>query len=362
MKSPINQRPKVGFYDPYLDVLGGGEKYLLQMLATCEDLGYAPTIFWDMNLTKQIQERLNISFRSVSFEKNIFTDTSINSFQRFLKLKQFDVFLYISDGSYFFSGAKKNIVHAMVPQRHLYLASQLNRVKHLNWQFVANSHFTSSFLSRWGVRSSVLYPFLDNNFIDAPKTKKENLILSVGRFFGTLHSKNHEAMIEFFINNAKLFSTYELVLAGGLKDEDATYFQKLADRIKGHRNISLKPNISYDELLGLYLKAKYYWHFAGYGVDDRKHPELVEHLGITPIEAMAMRAVPLCVNAGGPKELIADGVNGYLFQNPAELLKKMKYLIENEAETSRVAEQAHAFAEKNFAYSVYKRNLKELLK
>lgn len=362
MSNPMRTVRNVGFYDPYLDVLGGGEKYLLQMLATCEDLGYRPTIYWNTNLEEDIKQRLNISFKQLRFEKNIFQDASLNSFQRFLKLKEYDVFLYISDGSYFFSGAKKNIVHAMVPQRHLYLASQLNRVKHLNWQFVANSHFTQSFLSRWGVRSTVLYPFLDKNFLESPENKKESVILSVGRFFGTLHSKNHETMIEFFMKNEAIFKGYRLVLAGGLKEEDRPYFEKLALKANASPRITLKPNVSYDELLGLYLSARYYWHFAGYGVDDRKHPELVEHLGITPIEAMAMRVVPFCYNAGGPKELIADGVNGYLFQSLSELKEKMIASMNNDATTSTIAVQAHDFAQKNFSYEVYKNNIKQLIK
>lgn len=361
MKSRMHHVRKVGLYDPYLDVLGGGEKYLLQMLATCEDLGYQPTIYWDADLTTEIKNRLNITFKHVRFEKNIFQDASLNSFQRFLKLKEYDVFLYISDGSYFFSGAKKNIVHAMVPQRHLYLASQLNRVKHLNWQFVANSHFTQSFLSRWGVRSTVLYPYLDQNFLGSPRAKKESLILSVGRFFGTLHSKNHEAMVEFFLKNEKVFHGHTLVLAGGLKDEDRSYFDKLAKRVASNASIILRPNVSYDELLGLYLKARYYWHFAGFGIDDRKHPELVEHLGITPMEAMAMRAVPFCFNAGGPKELIADGVNGYLFDSLSELREKMSKAMRNEKQTQLVADQAHDFAQKNFSYDVYRNNIKQLI-
>jgi len=318
---------KVGLYDPYLDVLGGGEKYLLQMLSTCEEMGYQPTIFWNKNLQKEISQRLNINFRSLTFEKNIFIDPSIHSFQRFLKLKEFDVFLYISDGSYFFSGARRNIVHAMVPLKNLYLSSSLNRIKHLNWSFVANSYFTQSHLKNWGVNSTVLYPYLDKNFLEAPIKKKEQIILSVGRFFGHLHE----------------------------------YFESLKEKIGDVKNIILKPNVSYDELLGLYLKARYYWHFAGFGINDVSHPELVEHFGITPIEAMAMRVIPFCFNAGGPKELIADGVNGFLFNDEAELIGKMSSVMNDEKKQNEIAENAHNYALKNFSLEVYKQNLKKLI-
>lgn len=352
---------RVGLYDPYLDVLGGGEKYLLQMLSTCEEMGYQPTIFWNENIEKKIAQRLNINFKHLSFEKNIFIDPSMHAFQRFLKLKEYDVFLYISDGSYFFSGARRNLVHAMVPLKNLYLSSSLNKIKHLNWSFVANSFFTQSHLKNWGVNSSVLYPFLDKNFLEAPNKKKEQVILSVGRFFGHLHSKNHERMIEVFLKNKKLSNGYTLILAGGLKDDDQDYFESLKKKIGDAKNIMLKPNVSYDELLGLYLKARFYWHFAGIGINDVSHPELVEHFGITPIEAMAMRAIPFCFNAGGPKELIADGVNGFLFNSETELIEKMSSVMSSDKMRDEIAENAHTYALKNFSYEVYKQNLKKLL-
>ncbi len=352
---------RVALFDPYLDVLGGGEKYLLQMLATCEDMGYQPTIFWNENVEKDIQERLNISFKNLKFENDIFIDQSINSFQRFLELKKYDVFLYISDGSYFFSGARKNLVHAMVPLKQLYLASSLNRVKHLNWLFVANSYFTQSHLKSWGVNSTVLYPYLDKNFLESPTPKKERVILSVGRFFTNLHAKNHELMIDVFLKNKKLSNGYTLILAGGLKKEDQAYFDSLKKKTDGAKNIHLKPNISYDELLGLYLKSTFYWHFAGYGVDDIKRPELVEHFGITPIEAMAMGTIPFCFNAGGPKELIADGVNGFLFNDEEELISKMSAIMGDETKQNEIMENARNYARKNFSYDVYKQNLKKLL-
>ncbi len=168
-------------------------------------------------------------------------------------------------------------------------------------------------------------------------------------------------MIDIFIKNKELFKEHMLILAGGVKDEDDAYFQLLKKKVGGAKNIQLKPNISYNELLGLYLKARYYWHFAGYGVDSDRNPELVEHFGITPVEAMAMRAIPFCFNAGGPKELIADGINGYLFDTGEELLKKMASVMKSKSKQDEIKKNAHLFAVKNFSYEVYKQKLKTLL-
>ena len=62
-----------------------------------------------------------------------------------------------------------------------------------------------------------------------------------------------------------------------------------------------------DELLELYSRASLFWHAAGHGQDDRRHPERLEHFGITTVEAMAHGAVPLVFPAGGPAEVVADG-------------------------------------------------------
>ena len=168
-------------------------------------------------------------------------------------------------------------------------------------------------------------------------------------------------MIDVFMKNKKLSNGYTLILAGGLKDEDKGYFDSLKQKIEGVKNIQLKPNISYNELLGLYLKSSYYWHFAGFGIDDTRNPELVEHFGITPIEAMAMRTIPFCFNAGGPKELIADGVNGFLFNDEKELIEKMSIVMGDDKKQNEISENAHNYAQKNFSYDIYKHNLKKLL-
>ena len=86
-----------------------------------------------------------------------------------------------------------------------------------------------------------------------------------------------------------------------------------------------------------------------------------DDFGITPVEAMAMRCVTFCYNAGGPKELITDGVNGYLFNTDNDLVKKTQSVMKNASLQNELTENARTYVTKNFSHDVYKQRLKKLL-
>lgn len=359
------KRKKAALYDPYLDVLGGGEKHILSILQILSDT-HDLSIFWDENISAKIKLSLNIDLpRETKFLPNIFRKSSfLNKLNR---LHDFDIFFYVTDGSYFFSTAKNNYVFCMVPDKKLYKMTTVNRLKTMNVRFISNSLYTKKLLGNWSIVSQVIYPYIDKDFIniDINKLEKENIILSVGRFFSHLHSKRQDEAIKAFLelsSRNQLLKNYKLILAGGLKDEDKSYFNKLQELVKDSTSIILKPNLSYIELQSLYKKASIYWHFAGFGVDENLHPEAVEHLGITPLEAMASGAVTFCYNAGGPKEIITDGHNGFLFNNHIDLEEKMNKVLESEKLKRTLADYAKKYVSEHFSYETFKRNVNRVLK
>lgn len=356
---------KAALYDPYLDVLGGGEKHILSILKVLEDKGFEINIFWDKNLNNEIKERFNLGFKHINFFPNIFK-TKGNFLKRLFILNNFDLFFYIPNGSYFFSSAKKNLIFSMVPKKEMYPLGFINKLRTWNYQFITNSQFTQEWLKNWGMSSQVIYPFLDNRFIDLEikNLKKDKIILTVGRFFKHLHAKRQDIMIDLFKmikQKQTLFKDFKLILAGGLKQEDNRYFEGLRKIIGDDSSIVLKPNISYQELFDLYKKSLIYWHFTGFGIDEKKHPELVEHLGIAPLEAMASGCLTFCFNAGGPKKLIKDGQNGFLFNNKKELIKKTVSMLENNRLQEEVKNNAKCFSLKNFSYHVFKQRVKKVI-
>ncbi len=351
---------KAALYNPYLDTLGGGEKYTLSILQVLDDLGFHIDIYWDEDLTSAIKDRLNIEFKNLTFVPNIFKSKSI-----FLKkltiLKEYEIFFYITDGSYFISSAKKNFVYAMVPDRHLY-SGFLNKIKLLNWRFITHSRFTQKFLAKWGITSDVLYSYLSDDFLSVKETtKKEKIILTVGRFFTHLHAKKHDEIIKVFKSNKQKLKGFKLVLAGGLKQEDQEYFAKLKMLAGNDPDIVFKPNLPFSELLDLYKKSLVYWHFAGFGIDEEKNPEAVEHFGLTPLEAMSSGCMTFVYGAGGPAETIIDGENGFVFQSERELIKKTLEILSDEKKQNTIRKNALSYIKDNFSYDVFRKNVVDKL-
>lgn len=355
---------KVSLYDPYLDVVGGGEKHILSILKVFDEKDYQIDVFWDTDLRKKINKRFNLSFNNLNFIPNIFNSKKISVFEKNRRLKKYSHFFYVTDGSYFLSGAKNNYVFAMVPKRELYSLDLINKMKLYNFNFIANSKFTQGALNKWGIKSEVIYPFIDNELAENNKEIKEKIILTVGRFFPQLHSKQHKQIVQSFnrlsINDE--FKDFRLILVGGLKEEDRRYLEEFKRTIGDNKKIQIKINIDHKELVDLYKKSMYYWHFTGYGLDDKKQPGLVEHLGISPLEAMAASSIVFCYNAGGPKEFIDDGLNGFLFNNEEDLINKMKKISENIDMQNKIREKARESIGKTFTKKVFTEKVKNYFK
>lgn len=360
------KRKEAALYSPYLDTLGGGEKYILSLLKVLENEDYSLDIFWDKNLQPEFKVKFNLSFDYlINFIPNIFAD-QFGFVKKLLQLKKYDYFFYVTDGSYFFSTARNNFIYAMVPRASLYRLTTINKLKLANYKFITHSKFTQKYLTSHNIDSTLLYPYLDKEFIMAePETfKKEKIILSVGRFFKYLHSKNQDKIIQCFRElrkSNKKFSDYKLVLAGGLKEEDMPYYESLKKIAGENKSIIFKPNVTFHELYDLYKKSNFYWHFTGLGVDEKLQPEEVEHLGITPLEAMAMGCLTFCVNSGGPKENIQDGKTGFLFGTENELFKKMKIATSKSQYQTKIRRDAKEYVLDHFTFTKFKKNVKELI-
>jgi glycosyltransferase involved in cell wall biosynthesis len=166
----------------------------------------------------------------------------------------------------------------------------------------------------------------------------------VGRFFPHLHSKQHKKIIETFKKfkqKYSFFDDFKLILAGSLKKEDESYINQLKMIAENDDSIIFKVNLPFNELLKLYQKSMFFWHFTGFGFDDNKDPQNVEHLGIAPLEAMACGCLVYCYNAGGPKELIIDGKNGFLFSSLEELQKKMFFILNDYKKQNQIKKLNH---------------------
>lgn len=310
---------------PYLDHLGGGERYMLSISAILESLGYDIYFAWDnLEQIANLSAMLGLNLRAPHLDpkvKELYFKG--NALSMYLSTRSYDVVIYLSDGSIPLLGGKRNILHMQVPFHGVGGQSLPNRIKQLFiHSVVVNSEFTKQIVDQeYKIDSRVLYPPVPS--INS-HSKKENIILSVGRFEPSLNTKHQDVMIEAFKSLSSHLSNWRLVLVGGSSSEE--WLNKLKASAKGY-SIEIIENIPHDQLLDLYGRATIYWHAAGYGVDELKNPELTEHFGISTVEALSAGCVPLVVPFGGQKEIVSDPT--YHWKSTEELVKKTLSTIAN---------------------------------
>ena len=213
---------------------------------------------------------------------------------------------------------------------------------------VSNSDFTMRWVERrWGVDSAVLHPPVSMHDAAA----KEQVILSVGRFFGVGqgHSKRQLELVEAFrrLVDGGL-SGWSLALAGGCTDDGRDYLDAVSAAAAGYP-VSIHDNASGAELADLYGRAAVYWHAAGLGVDPERHPDVLEHFGISTVEAMSAGAVPVVLGVGGLAETVRHGNDGYHFRTLDGLVAITEQLLGDERTRERLAANAQRRAQE---YSV----------
>lgn len=323
---------KIGFYSPYLDTLGGGERYTLT-LASHWSKNNRVSIFWDQeDILDKAQERFDTDLSSIKVVQNIFRGSNV--FKKLFITRQYDLLFFLSDGSIPSTIAKRNILHFQMPFSPIaYSAAKLSRYETV----VCNSQFTKRYLdARVAKHAMVIYPPVYP--VQEGRGKKENLILSVGRFTGFHTAKKQDILIEAFRQGVKerWLTGWKLVLAGGLLASDDEYVKKLMQMAHGLR-IEILPNAPLTKLVDLYRRASIYWHAAGYGETD---PRWMEHFGITTVEAMSAGCIPVVYAGGGQQEVVQDGINGYLWHTVDELIERTTEMIRDTRKREAIGMQA----------------------
>lgn len=326
---------------PYLDHLGGGERYMLSAGSALESLGYEIYFSWDnlfeiQNLSKLLGITLKGPHLDPNIKKLYFSN---NPADMYLSTRPYDVVFYLSDGSLPLLGGKKNIVHMQVPFHGVGGQSLKNKLKKLFIQHVVvNSKFTKNVIDKeYAINSTVLYPPVTSI---QKQQIKEKIILSVGRFEPSLNTKHQDVLIKAFRVISPQLPEWKLILAGGSTSED--WLNKLKQLAQGLK-VEFATNISHDDLSSLYQQASIYWHAAGYGVDEVKNPELTEHFGISTVEAISAGCTPLVIPYGGQREIIAD--SKFYWENIDELVQKT---IKITQDPNHPVVNAQIYSEENF--------------
>lgn len=354
---------RVGLFSPLLiNHEGGGERYLLTIAEhLSKNRNCQVKLIIQQDLSKEECQKL-IKKRAEQFDLQLDKSQIVfgpfrpedSAFSRFLFTRKFDAFLAFTDGSVFFAGSKRNILHIQIPLKKG-PSGLINRLKLKTWHIkVANANFTKRQIEKnWHIKIDFVHWGAVNQN-DFKPGKKEDLILHVGRFFTGLHCKRQDVIVETFKKIVDLgLKNWRLVLAGSVDpgDDNKEYAEKVKQSAKGYP-IIVEHQVPFHKLKSLYAKSKIYWHATGFGLDENEYPEKMEHLGLSTVEAMSAGSVPIVINKGGQPEIVTEGKDGLLWNSQEELIKKTLTIINNNdlRDTISLAAQKRAkdFSKENF--------------
>lgn len=328
---------RIGIFDPYLDDLGGGEKYMVTIGEILSQNNFVDFFWENKEDLEKIASRFSLDISKINLQKNIFS-SRYPSYKRYLDTLKYDAIIVLSDGSIPVVLAKKLFIHFQQPFPAINPSVTNNLKKMKVRAFFCNSYFTKSFIDKeFDINSKVIYPPVD---INNKNIKKENIILNVGRFRVkdvTTRVKGNEVAIGDYKKQGEMVNAFKDMVKKGLKgwkfviatsvnEDEKEIFEQFRKTVENYP-IEFLVNKTNKELWEIYSKAKIYWHASGIGEDLEKNPEYAEHFGISTVEAMGAGAIPIVINAGGQKEIVENNKNGFLWNNLEELKKITLKLI-----------------------------------
>lgn len=340
---------RAAIFNPYLDTLGGGERYTFSFAKTLSEIGFDVFVEWKSDkILKAVEKRFGINLKDVHIVDTVNRGDG------------YDLCFWVSDGSIPALKARKNFLHFQVPFTNVNGRSLINKMKFFRIErVICNSLFTKQVVDKeYGVNSVTIYPPVDVKGFK-PK-RKENIILSVGRFSKLLQSKGHDVVIRAFKNFYDSGNKeWKLILAGGTEIGSSGYIQYLRN-LSNDYPVELVESPDIKKLQELYGISKFFWAATGFKVNEASNPENVEHFGISVIEAMSSACIPFAYNAGGFKETITNGVNGFLWSSEEELIQKTKTVIADKNIYLSLVREGKLSA-LNYSTEVFKENVKKIL-
>ncbi len=341
---------RVSFYDPYLDVLGGGEKVLLTILECVASSGRHEVVVMSPSRPELADwSRLNIAVDPTHLRWRAANQLSVTPLSAGA-----DLFVTITNHFPPLSLARASAAIIQFPfariaggtlglMRAGERAARLRSYDHV----ICYSEFVAAEIRE---RLRVAHPLVLTPPVDLPsspsRSEKERKVIAVGRFFPAVdaNNKKHEVLIDAWqaLERSGHSAGWELHLVGGLASDSASvaHFNTLVDRARG-LSIHFHPNAEPDTLVDLYRRSALFWHAAGFG---EGLPERYEHFGITTVEAMAYGCVPVVVGLGGQLEIVSDEQNGRLWRSVDELVAMTSELIADPARADRLRSRAIADA------------------
>ena len=208
--------------------------------------------------------------------------------------------------------------------RKLYKSVKL----HYHHQIIAMTQFTRNALREAYpallVDPEVIYPAVDMDVFWSTETKRQNTIVTIGRF-----TKDKRQLVQ--IQTAQKFPGFQFHILGFAGYGD--YFAECQQYIEDNQlsNVHLHSNASFSTMLECLHSAKYLLHTL-----------IKEPFGLTAVQAMASGCIPLVHNSGGQMETVPLSQLRYDdFDQIPQLVKVLETMTEDEINATRMNLQNH---------------------
>lgn len=331
----------VVIYTPFNLVFGGGEKYILSVAHAYSTSGFRTILATRARYSKIRLMALGLDFGLDLGLVELATPDEVSS--------PVDIFVTMGNEVYppVDPIGKINIHHCQFPfppeSQTNEQVSRLNKIDYV----VVNSEYTKGhyLLAAQSVGfNNLKVVVISPPISDLPvneKEKNQNQILSVGRFFVHGHSKNQHMLIGAFRDLLIKHPDATLVLAGGLAPGAVhrEYLNMCRDLAKD-LPVSFHIDAERDEISALMESSSIYWHGAGFEVDPELYPERCEHFGISLVEAMGSRVIPVVVGNGGPDEIVQFGINGFKYQSVEGLVRRTSLIFDLDDQSREMMRKA----------------------
>lgn len=367
------RKPTLAIYDHTFHIIGGGEKYGFTVAHALQEI-FDITIIANKEVThRNILEWYHLDlaqckikiipipffdrFDPIHLDPGRVTKRTENPFHIIGKESgNYDFFINNGMNEMVYPLANVSFIICHFPERRPTAYFYADKYTYI----IYNSKYTAGWIEKkWKFSPHQhIYPPVDMEPADN-KLEKENIILSAARF-ETGGSKKQVEMVRTFQKLCKnapdKLKDWQLVLVGG-SYEGNPYLEKIREMVQaaGTDNIQLKVNIPGDELKDLYKKAKIFWHLCGL---DQSDPALVEHFGMTIVEAMQNKIAPIVFDGGGQREIVEQGKSGFRVASTADLIKYTLQLIENPRQREEMSAQAFSRS-KRFNRERFEKEVKE---
>jgi glycosyltransferase involved in cell wall biosynthesis len=333
-----------------------------------------------INIVRHLNSLFGISIRDINIHLILLYANKINFLQRAIfekriynESKKYDIFFNCSMNLYVF-GAKKNISIVHFPP---YRKINSSFVKRFPFVYFFALRKDAAFLSKYDLYisySNYVHNWIDkiwkisNNksvtidpavaLITISQVLKTDSIIICSRIEP---SKDIDILISAFLSSEYLKNNTKLVIIGSVIEENLIYVQKIKNMITICKKISLIENPDRKTIEGYYNHSKIFWHAKGFSANEFNDPSVLEHFGLTTVEAMSAGCVPVVINKGGQKEIVEDGINGFVWNSPEQLIEKTVFLMQNPDKYANMSEAAKKSTGR-YSKDEFIRNLGLLLK